>query len=492
VTVAAERTFTGAINDEFWLDLTGDFRLTASLRTRTDTFAGISLVSTPGESTAEPWRGRPRLYIALQQGQLVVAGSDGSPSPPSVTATFPLPARGGGPAVLGFEKRGAELVFSAQGNELGRMADPNLFPWTRLFFGAIVAPGNMLTVDALSIAPLGGSIVTFVHGATRPVQPSTGPTLRSLATPQGVSIGASVAARPLRLDDSYRSLVANQFNMLAPGQALLFETVHPSADRYDFCDGDDIVSFAEANGMRVRGTPTVWHRQLPRWLIDGRFNREQILDIMRDHITTVVGRYRGRIAVWDVVNEAVEDDGRLRNSFWLRAIGPEYIRLAFQWAHEADPDALLFLNEYGAEGSSIKSDAVYRLVEELVAEGVPIHGVGMQAHFRAEPTPTADDIARNMARLAALGLQVQITEMDVRLLVPASAADLQQQATVYERVFTACRRQPSCTAFVGWNVHDGDSWIPQEFPGYGSAHLFDETFRPKPAHSSLMRALSAR
>ena len=193
--------------------------------------------------------------------------------------------------------------------------------------------------------------------------------------------------------------------MLTPENAMKFGLVHPEPDRYDFADADYIVGFAEAHGMQVRGHNLVWHFQLPTWLTEGTWTRDELIDILHQHITTVVGHYRGRVAAWDVVNEAIADDGSLRDTIWLRGIGPEYIDMAFRWAHEADPDALLFYNDYAGEGLGAKSDAIYALVQGLLERGVPINGVGLQMHVSLRWSPQPQDVAANMERLGALGLR---------------------------------------------------------------------------------------
>jgi endo-1,4-beta-xylanase len=212
------------------------------------------------------------------------------------------------------------------------------------------------------------------------------------------------------------------------------------------------------------------------------------MEVLREHITTVVGRYKGRIVAWDVVNEAVEQNGELRDTVWLRVIGPEYIELAFRWAHEADPDALLFYNDYSAETMNRKSNAVYALVQDLLEKGVPIHGVGFQMHVELGGAPSLRAVQRNMERLGALGLEVQITEMDVRLR-DTKAQTLERQAEIYGDTLQLCLDEPSCTAFVMWGFADCHSWIPSSFKGWGDALVFDGDYAPKPAYDRLCDVL---
>lgn len=314
-------------------------------------------------------------------------------------------------------------------------------------------------------------------------------TLRSLAEKHSILIGAAVGASQI-IDRDYTQTLSREFDILTTENALKFEPVHPSPNQYSFTDADAIVSFAEANGMKVRGHTLVWHQQLPGWIIGGTFTREEWISILHDHITTVVSRYKGRIYAWDVVNEAVADDGSLRNTVWLQGIGPEYIDLAFQWAHDADPQALLFYNDYGASGLGGKSDAVYNLARDLLERGVPIDGVGLQMHTSLESPPVFSDIAANFKRLNDLGLEVQVTELDVRIREPTTTADLTQQANIYRDMLDVCLSADDCTAFVMWGFTDRYSWIPSANPGYGSALIFDESYNPKPAYYALINVFA--
>jgi endo-1,4-beta-xylanase len=221
----------------------------------------------------------------------------------------------------------------------------------------------------------------------------------------------------------------------------------------------------------------------------GSFSREEWINILRDHITTVVSRYQGKIYAWDVVNEAVNDDGSLRDTVWLRNIGPEYLDLAFRWAHEADPNALLFYNDYGGEGLNQKSNAIYDLVNGLLDRGVPINGVGLQMHVSLEYSPSPQEVAENMARLSNLGLDVHITELDVRLELPVTEEKLAAQARIYQELLEVCLNVDNCKAFVMWGFTDRYSWISSFFRGYGSALIFDSSYHAKPAYYALWRCL---
>jgi len=247
--------------------------------------------------------------------------------------------------------------------------------------------------------------------------------LRDSASARGLHLGAAVAMGPLRSEAVYSETLRREFNMVVAENAFKMDALRPSQTTFNFTDADALVAFAEQNGMAVRGHTLVWHSQLPGWLTGGNFTRDQTIAIMRTHIQTVMARYQGRIVQWDVVNEAVADGtGQLRtDSFWYQRIGPDYIALAFQFAREADPTAALYYNDYEAEGLGQKSDAVFNLVSGLRNQGVPVDGVGWQMH-KVNPFRIQSQHVQNAQRLAALGVDVAITEMDVRIALPSDAA----------------------------------------------------------------------
>jgi len=315
------------------------------------------------------------------------------------------------------------------------------------------------------------------------------PALRKLADARDVAIGTAVGAGPLRCDLTYAEALTHEFRVVTTENAMKFGPIHPEPDRYSFDDADAIVDFAEAHDMLVRGHTQVWHNQLPAWVEEGQWTREELIGVLREHITTVVSRYRGRVDAWDVVNEAIES-GMPRETIWYRVIGPDYIAMAFRWAHEADPDAQLFYNDYACEEICSKSDAIYDLVKGLLDQDVPIHGVGLQTHTSVTAPPVPQSVALNIQRFAELGLDVQITELDVRIHGEPDEQQLARQADIYRELMDVCVSAKGCTAFVTWGFTDRYSWIPASHPGWGSALIFDEDYRPKPAYDALRAALT--
>ena len=329
----------------------------------------------------------------------------------------------------------------------------------------------------------------FVLTLAIPLSAGAADTLRDLARKVGLHFGTAVNVEALNTDAAYAHLLAREFNLVTPENALKFSVVQPERGRFDFTQADALVEFAEAHAMQVNGHVLVWDQQLPDWLTEGHFSPDELKTILHEHIRTLVTRYRGRIATWDVAAEAVGEDGKPRETFWSRGIGPDYLALAFRWAHEADPQARLRYNDYGGEGAGAKADGIYTLVADLRVQRVPIDAVGLQMHVGLNDAPRAGDVRINMKRLAALGLQTDITEMDVMLRLPASKSSLRAQAGVYRAMLKACLAVPQCRSFSTWGASDRYSWIPEFFPGQGAALLFDADGHAKPAYWSIKRVL---
>lgn len=338
-------------------------------------------------------------------------------------------------------------------------------------------------------------LIIFLASATLAAQPAE--PLRELAEARNFYVGAAIQSR-LLLNDDYANTLSREFNMIATEYETKMCEIQPFQGLYDFAATDAMIEFAEAHDMAVRGHTLLWHECFPDWLArqSAQLNREEAIAIMQDHITTVVERYKGRISAWDVVNEAFEDDGRLRQTPWLQMIGPDYIEMAFQFTHDADPDALLFYNDYNAEVMNTKSDAVYEMVADFVARGIPIHGVGLQAHFITGTIREGGHInpirlTENIERIGELGLQVHITELDLRHDGPATDYLLNLQAENYGEIFDICLAAEACTAVITWGFTDRHTWIPQFFNNPEAAPLlFDRDFMPKPAYFAVAAALA--
>jgi endo-1,4-beta-xylanase len=316
-------------------------------------------------------------------------------------------------------------------------------------------------------------------------------TLRGAGDSAGVVVGTAVA--PDRLDDpAYARLVAEEFSSLTPENHMKWPLVHPEPGVWVFEPADRLVAFAEEHDLAVRGHTLVWGQDVgngvPDWVaaIDDPDELQAVVD---DHIATLVGRYAGRVDRWDVVNEPLEILGpELDGNHFLEVLGPDYIAAAFEAAHRADPDARLFLNEHSVEVVPAKADALVALVERLVAEGVPIHGVGLQAHQFSGQPPEPGVIEALVTRFTALGLEVAITELDLPL---SEDGDLAAQADGYRQIVRECLAA-GCTEITVWGVYDGATWL-DDFLGRArtSPLLFDYDFEPKPAYTAVIGELIA-
>ncbi|WP_373233260.1 endo-1,4-beta-xylanase [Cohnella sp.] len=318
-------------------------------------------------------------------------------------------------------------------------------------------------------------------------------------------IGAAVNSRTII---QAGDLIANHYNSLTAENEMKFVSVHPAEDTYTFEEADKIAAFASKNGMKMRGHTLVWHNQTSDWLFqedDGSpVSRDKLLARLKSHIETVVNRYKEDIYAWDVVNEVITDEESvaLRSTKWLDIAGPSYIAKAFEYAHEADPKALLFYNDYN-ESNPLKRDKIYNLVKSLLDQGVPIHGVGLQAHWNLYD-PGLNDIRAAIEKYASLGLRLQLTELDVSVfrfddkredLVAPTEEMMENQAGRYESLFNLLREyRDSIDAVTFWGAADDYTWL-NDFPVRGRKNwpfLFDENHKPKDSFWSVVNQNSKR
>jgi len=332
-------------------------------------------------------------------------------------------------------------------------------------------------------------------------------TLRQAGAQRALLMGAAADSSeqspdPLVTDAMYASTLGTQYSMLEPENNMKWATIHPAQNTYNFGPGDELVTFAQAHGMNVRGHNLCWQVYNPTWIntYATTATPAQMSTQFQNHINTVVSHYAGKVFAWDVVNEAISDSQTgtgvvLKDSIWydqpgIGLTGTGYIEQAFRWARAADPNALLFYNDYNIEAPGAKFTALLVMLKDFVARGVPIAGVGIQMHIDTTGYPSSSGFAQNIQAIAALGLQVHITEMDVRIPVNsagvAAASDLAAQAATYSRILTVCLQNPGCTAFQTWGFTDKHSWIPSSYPGYGAALPFDLNYQPKPAVASMI------
>lgn len=326
----------------------------------------------------------------------------------------------------------------------------------------------------------------------------TEPALKAVFA-EDFKIGAAVNPRTIVTQEN---LLAYHFNSITAENEMKFESLHPQEDVYSFGKGDELAAFARKHNLAMRGHTLVWHNQTGSWLFEdgsgGPASKELLLARLKSHIDTVVGRYKQDIYAWDVVNEVIADEGSelLRPSKWLEIAGPDFIAKAFEFAHEADPKALLFYNDYN-ESSPLKRDKIYALLKSLLEQGVPVHGVGLQAHWNLYD-PTLDDVRAAIEKYASLGLQLQLTELDLSLfrfddrrtdLEAAPVELLELQAERYDVLFRLLREYREVISSVTfWGAADDYTWL-DDFPVRGRKNwpfLFDVQHAPKPAFNRLI------
>jgi GH35 family endo-1,4-beta-xylanase len=312
-------------------------------------------------------------------------------------------------------------------------------------------------------------------------------TLRQAADKYKMLIGAAV--EPDYLDEpEYAEILREQYNFVTPENRMKWGFIHPKKDKYDFAGADKIVDFAAKHNMKVRGHTLVWHIENPGWLTETDWTKEQALEILEDHIKTVVGHYKGKVYAWDVVNEVL-DAFALRDTLWLKAIGPEYIEKAFIWAHEADPDAKLYINDFFIEEKGVKSDYLYKFVKELLDKKIPIDGIGFQLHIDMENPMDIARINENIKRFTDLGLEVDFTEVDIRITGMDTDEMLQKQADMYSELMNLALSYDKVRAFTMWGITDKYSWVRATYPEAGYAHIYDKNYKPKPAYNALLDVL---
>jgi endo-1,4-beta-xylanase len=334
-------------------------------------------------------------------------------------------------------------------------------------------------------------------------------------------IGTSIDRRELSgADPMALPFIAKHFNSVTAENAMKWERIHPEPGSYYFDLADSIVDYAQDNGMAVVGHVLVWHSQTPDWVfrdsLGNQLNREALLERMKDHIQTVVGHYRGKVLGWDVVNEAVDEDGSLRQTPWLRIIGDDYIEMAFRYAHEADPEAELYYNDYNNE-EPLKRAGVTAIIRDLKEKGIPVDGVGIQGHWHLN-SPDFTIVDESINEYANLGVKVMITEMEINVLpTPAwlygaeisKTAEYRdslnpyinelpdsvevQLADRYAALFRLLlRHSDSVSRVTFWGINDGYSW-KNDWPIPGRTNyplLFDRDYNPKPAYYAVLKEAS--
>lgn len=372
---------------------------------------------------------------------------------------------------------------------------------------------NSYNMKKMMILAVGALMVTSVWAQKSPSQP----TLKDVLGKYFL-VGAAVDRNlPAGEDPQAETLVKAQFNQVVAENCMKGELIHPEVNRYDWTDADRLVDWSQRNGMILIGHCLVWHSQPPKWMFTDEtgknVSRETLIGRMYSHIMTVVTRYRGKIKGWDVVNEAFEDDGSYRKTLYYNIIGPEYLALAFQFAHEADPDAELYYNDYSMSKPG-KREAVCQLVRQLKTKGIRIDAVGMQSH-NGYNYPDYSDYEKSLEAFAAEGVKVMLTELDMNMLPNPkdfNGAEISQNFKLMEQynpyvkgldkkaqklfnqryldLFRIVERHKDVISRVTfWGVNDGHTWL-NDWPVKGRTNypmLFDRDYQAKPVVKDILK-----
>ncbi|KAF2463541.1 glycoside hydrolase [Lindgomyces ingoldianus] len=297
----------------------------------------------------------------------------------------------------------------------------------------------------------------------------------------GKAYFGSATDNPELADTVYVNGLSNtaDFGQITPGNAMKWDTIEPSRGTFSYTNGDAIVSLAQKNGQKLRCHTLVWYSQLPNWVKSGGFDNATLISIMKNHITNEVTHYKGKCLHWDVANEALNEDGTYRSNVFYDTIGPAYLPIAFATAAAADPEARLYYNDYNIESAGSKSTGAQNIVKLIKQYGAKIDGVGFQSHFIVGSTPSESAQTSNMNAFVSLGVEVAITELDIRTTTPSTASAIAQQAKDYAATIGACKAVSKCVGVTIWDYTDKYSWIPSVFSGQGAALPWDENIQKK-------------
>lgn len=487
-----------------WLSTSGDFGVIATILVGPNMGGAISLTGSLATGS-QYWQGNTIVYAGVSStgaGSLYYFDGTSSKVAMATGTAAPAPA----PATVTVELLHQNGRFMAYFNGVeATLPDTGLFAKNFVMPGIEAGPGLTLQITEFALeAPQSDTVAQLVEPTGVLPYQHTGPTPGSLAPVAGKIFSVAVDINELANggdpnglpDATLGSKLAAQygsFGMYETG----FDQIQPAQNWYDFDSADAAMATARANGR----TPMFCHGDLgggtdvtPYWVANSGLTSAQLTQLIQTHTQTVIGRYAGLCDGWTIVNEALSDtDGTVSKGFWEENVGQSYIATALQAAHAADPDLKLFITDYNIENAGVKTTGMYNFISSLKQQGVPIHGVGWEGHFTLNgPSPYRPELTQmvaNMAQLATLGVMVRITELDEKILLPASAQNLADQASDYGIVVQACLMSPNCQGVQAFDADDLTSWINTSFPGYGAATMFDASFQPKPAYTTVMNTL---
>ncbi|KAF5337603.1 hypothetical protein D9758_014938 [Tetrapyrgos nigripes] len=353
----------------------------------------------------------------------------------------------------------------------------------RLSFALLLPSGFFLTVTA---RPQPETVVSSAPPAS-----TASTTPNTAAKAAGKLYFGSATDNPEFTDAPYLAILSNQatFGQITAANSMKWDATEPAQGTFTLDAADTIANFAMGNGQLLRGHNIVWHNQLPSWVSEGNFDNATLTSILQNRASTLIGHFKGDI--WDVVNEPFNEDGTMIDFVFTETIGPSYIDIALKAARAADPSTKLYINEFNIEFPGPKSTAMQNLVKDLKSQGTPIDGIGLQSHFIVGQVPSLSDLQANMEAFTALGVEVAITELDIRMLnvsIPEMEFEemLAQQKVDYQNVITACNNVEKCIGVTVWDFTDKYSWIPGAFPGQGAACPWDDNLVKKPAFDGII------
>lgn len=475
------------------LSVEGDFRITATIE-KIGSWGSLRFYGKP-PIMYDQWRLETgSIDIEIATSTITVRVWDGSAKDSIDMRIYPSLLTD--PVVVSFEHRKDAFVLFANGVMLGSMPDHNIFASNEVWFGADAALDNEWLLTSLSVSALQRGKVDIVPQPSFIVErDNDSNTLRNLSfkNSRKLPIGAAVAYNTLVTNEEYRKLTVSEFSMMTPENGMKPQFIHPGKDTYTFTEMDVLVDIAHKNDILVHGHSLVYAKSNPAWMSE--ISKSKREEVMVDHVKTVASHFKGKVAEWDVVNEplsnsreAYQDERMgLESNFWYEAMGEKYIDLAFMTAREADPEALLFLNEYGLERDGERWDTLISLIKRLQGRKVPIDGIGFESHVYGDGDYSDLEVLRkHMQTLKDLGLKVRISEIDV------TGDNPEEQINQYVIALDACLSESNCVGYSTWGVTDqfGSTSRSDRYPVvYGTSLLFDTELKPKPAYRALQEKL---
>lgn len=475
------------------LAVSGDFEIKVTMQ-GVDDGASLQLYGQVPVVYDEWRQERPSLRVDVSGDSVEARIWDGDSSTPMDIRSFDI--RTQKDAILDIKRKDGQLLFSVNSRILGAMPDHAIFHGGTIWFGMDGNDkGDGWQLTNLLARPVGRGVLQVIDAPALAVSHDDPNLLRNLADtlPRKIPIGVAVSVNPLFTDHKYQAIAMSEFNLVTLENNLKPQFIHPAADKYNFTDADNIVAMAQSNNQTVHGHTLIFAKSNPSWITDAP--EVDLSKIMVDHISHVVGHFKGRIVSWDVVNEALSEKDEdytatglgLRTSFWEKAMGESYIDQAFIAARNADPSAKLYLNDYGIEHDGQRWNALYALLVRLKSRNVPIDGVGFESHvYQATDKIDFNIMRAHIEAIASLGLSVRISEIDV------TGTDKQFQADQYSGVLALCISEPSCTSYTTWGVSDlyGSTTVADRYPlQLGTSLLWDKDMNPKPTLNVLKGTL---